>query len=115
MTSIENEARTTAAQADLLAEIDRLRGLVAERDAQLAAQRREMADLGRRVDDLLDRESMHVYDPDMERLATSAAIERVGMPRARRLTGRSTRPCHPEPVEITAPQIERGVWQGFER
>lgn len=132
MTSIEGRAGTDRV-VELQAEIQRLQGLLAERDRQLAAQRRELSELGRRLDDLLDRESMHVYDPDMERLTTRAAIERLGAPRARRqpvvgapeagrtasrcrITGRSSQPrvC-PSAPEITAPQIDRGVWEGFQR
>lgn len=106
------------------AEIARLRAVVAERDRQLA-------ELGRKVDDLLDRESMHVYAPDMERLSTSAAIERHGTPRERRISraaGRRVQPQapkgHPDlkvlagnvtELTITAPHIDRGVWEGFER
>lgn len=133
MTSLEDRAGTDR-PAELETEIERLRGLLAERDRIVAEQRRELSELGRRLDDLLDRESMHVYDPDMERLATRAAIERLGAPRARRLpvvgtpeagrtastrrrsTGRATQPrtC-PSAPEITAPQIDRGVWEGFQR
>lgn len=103
------------------AEIARLRAVVAERDRQLA-------ELGRRVDDLLDRESMHVYAPDMERLSTSAAIERHGTPRERRISRAAGRrvPTEGRPdlkvlagnvteLTITAPHIDRGVWEGFER
>jgi hypothetical protein len=114
-----------AARHDDSAEIARLRAELADRDRQLA-------DLGRRVDDLLDRESMHVYDPNMERLATSAAIDRLGAPResrpgcaaGRRASCDSAKGSRPDlkvlagnvtELTITAPRIERGVWEGFER
>lgn len=112
--------KRAARQGDA-AEIERLRAALAERD-------RQIAELGRCVDDLLDRESMHVYDPDMERLSTSAAIERHGVPRERRISRAAGRrvPTEGRPdlkvlagnvteLTITAPHIERGVWEGFER
>ncbi|WP_280410996.1 hypothetical protein [Nocardia asiatica] len=98
---------------DNSAEVARLRAALADRDRQLA-------ELRRHVDDLLDRESMHVYDPDMERLATAAAIERHGARRACRRPGPVGRPQLKAVVDvaeltITAPHIERGVWEGFSR
>jgi hypothetical protein len=103
-----------------------------KKDAEIARLRAELATMGRKVDDLLDRETMHVYDPDMERLATSAAIERHGTPRERRVscaagrrvpaeTSKGSRPelkvlaGNVTELELTAPHIERGVWDGFER
>ncbi|MFE3254263.1 hypothetical protein ACFXPS_05590 [Nocardia sp. NPDC059091] len=49
--------------------------------AELEQLRRENAELKRLTDDVLDRESMHVYDADMERLTTAAEMERRGTPR----------------------------------
>jgi hypothetical protein len=94
-----------AQPAELVAEIQRLRALVADRDRQLAEKTRELSVMGRRVDDLLDRESMHIYAPDMECLTTAAALERHGKPRAQ----------HIDRLEVTAPRIERGAWEGFDR
>ncbi|MFE3060377.1 hypothetical protein [Nocardia sp. NPDC059239] len=54
-------------------------GLTAE-VARLQAELRSMQVL---VDEVLDRESMHVYAPDMECLTTAAVMERLGTPRAR--------------------------------
>ncbi|MBO0853602.1 MAG: hypothetical protein J2P18_07525 [Nocardia sp.] len=71
----------------LAAEVDRLRAQVAARDERIAALTAEMAAMGRRVDDLLDRESMHAYDADMERLATPAAIDRIATRRAPHANG----------------------------
>jgi hypothetical protein len=74
-------------------EVVRLRAALADRDRQLA-------ELARRVDDLLDRESMHVYDPDMERLTTAAAIERQGARREQRRSGRG--PVARAELKVTA-------------
>lgn len=101
---------------DQAAEIVRLREVLAERDRQLS-------EMGRQLDDLLDRESMHVYDPDMERLATRAAIERQGAARVRRSPAQACPAGRPElrvlsnvsELTITAPRIEQGAWMGFDR
>ncbi|WP_157124798.1 hypothetical protein [Nocardia pseudovaccinii] len=83
-------------------EVTRLRAALADRDRQLA-------ELGRRLDDALDRESMHVNAPDMERLATSAAIERYGARRACRRPGPAGRPqlkaLAATVLTVTAPHI----------
>ncbi|MBF6209279.1 hypothetical protein IU483_35310 [Streptomyces gardneri] len=94
-------------------EVARLRAALADRDRQLA-------ELGRRLDDALDRESMHVNAPDMERLTMSAEIERYGARRACRRPGSAGRPqlkavADVAELTITAPHIERGVWEGFSR
>ncbi|MGW4719381.1 hypothetical protein [Nocardia sp. NPDC004260] len=59
--------------------------LVASLTAEVKRLRGELYDMQRRVDDLLDRESMIAGAACMEQLATAAAIARVGAPRARRL------------------------------
>ncbi|MFE3227640.1 hypothetical protein [Nocardia sp. NPDC059228] len=51
--------------------------------AELEQLRRENAELKRLTDDVLDRESMHVYDADMERLTTAAEMDRRATPRER--------------------------------
>ncbi|MFD3464737.1 hypothetical protein ACFWVM_33985 [Nocardia fluminea] len=101
---------------DQAAEVARLRAVLAERE-------RELREMGRQLDDLLDRESMHVYDPDMERLATAAAIERQGAARVRRSPAQPCPAGRPElrvlsnvsELTITAPRIDQGVWTGFDR
>ncbi|MBF6150282.1 hypothetical protein [Nocardia nova] len=107
--------RAARQEESAAAEIARLRAALADRDRQLA-------EMGRRVDDLLDRESMHVYDPDMERLTTAKAIERQGAARVRRTAcGSVKRPQltavqgNVTELEVTAPRIEHGVWEGFSR
>ncbi|MGW5228663.1 hypothetical protein ACWEP5_27460 [Nocardia niigatensis] len=65
----------------LTAELERLRG----EHAELEQLRRENAELKRLTDDVLDRESMHVYDAGMECLTTAAELERRGTPRATHL------------------------------
>jgi hypothetical protein len=95
-------------------EVARLRAALADRDRQLAELRRQL-------DDALDRESMHVNAPDMERLTASAEIERYGARRACRRPGSAGRPQlkalagNVAELTITAPHIERGVWEGFSR
>ena len=113
---IWNRNNTAVKTGDQAAEIARLREVLAERD-------RELSEMGRQLDDLLDRESMHVYDPDMERLATAAAIERQGAARVRRSPAQACPAGRPElrvlsnlsELTITAPRIDQGVWTGFER
>ncbi|WP_328410966.1 hypothetical protein [Nocardia sp. NBC_00403] len=99
-------------RADLVAEIERLRAVIADRDRRIAGLSGELASMGRVVDDLLDRESMHVYDPDLERLATPAVMQRLGAPRAR----------HIELPELSGPATMPGLdtamgggWEGFDR
>lgn len=59
----------------------------AERVIALTAEveylRREMHSMQVLVDEVLDRESMHVYDPGLECLTTAAAMARHAAPRAR--------------------------------
>ncbi|MEV4241318.1 hypothetical protein AB0J47_39865 [Nocardia sp. NPDC049737] len=103
-----------------------------KKDLEIARLRAELTAMSRQVDDLLDRESMHVYDPDMERLATAPAIERYGAQRARHGSAASPRrtatpttgPKRPDlkvlagnvtELTITAPRIDHGVWEGFTR
>lgn len=99
------------------AEVARLRKALADRD-------RELATLRRQLDDALDRESLHVNAPDMERLTPAAAIERVGRPRAcHAAPARATAEQRPKlqvinnvsELTITAPRIDHGVWEGFDR
>lgn len=114
MTSTEHEIRperVAASPAELIAEVTRLRAQLAERDRRIEALTDEMHTMQRTADDLLDRESMHCYAPDMERLATPAAMDRLG---ARRAEHPPVLSVVPE-LEITAPRIELGVWQGFQR
>lgn len=95
-------------------ELARLRAALADRD-------RKLAELRRNLDDALDRESMHVNAPDMERLTSAAEIERYGAPRACHRPGPAARPQlkalvgNVTELTITAPYIERGVWAGFSR
>ncbi len=113
---IWNRSSAAEQRADQAAEITRLREALADRDRQLA-------EMGRHLDDLLDRESMHVYDPDMERLTTAAAIERQGAARVRRSPAQACPAGRPDlkvianvsELTITAPRIDRGVWEGFDR
>ncbi|MBF6138246.1 hypothetical protein IU501_35325 [Nocardia otitidiscaviarum] len=58
---------------------------VAALTAEVERLRAELHGMQLLVDNLLDRESMHVYDADMERLTTAASLERLGTPRARHL------------------------------
>ncbi|MCP9625245.1 hypothetical protein NMK54_34430 [Nocardia otitidiscaviarum] len=74
--------------------LDLTTDLVAVLTAEVKRLREELHGMQRLVDDLLDRESMHVYDADMERLTTAAALERLGAPRARHLPA-------PVAVEVT--------------
>jgi hypothetical protein len=69
--------------AALAAEVAQLREQLAEKDREIVELNGELRTMQRSVDDLLDRESMHVYDPDMERLATPAALDRLGTPKPR--------------------------------
>ncbi|MGY1969746.1 hypothetical protein ACW9HH_36485 [Nocardia gipuzkoensis] len=96
-----------ADRVELVAEIERLR-------AELADRTRELAVMGRHMDDLLDRESMHVYAPDMERLTAVAVLDRFDRPRAQHADG-GLQVTAPGRLKITAPRIERGIWQGFDR
>ncbi|MEU5410481.1 hypothetical protein [Nocardia asteroides] len=114
---IWNRSSSAAVKSDAqAAEIARLREALAKKDQELAA-------LGRQLDDLLDRESMHVYDPDMERLTTAAAIERQGAARVRRSPAQACPAGHPDlkaianvsELTITAPRIDQGEWIGFGR
>lgn len=52
------------------------------KDAEIARLRAELATLRLQVDDLLDRESMHVYDSNMEQLTTAALVDLYGAGRA---------------------------------
>ncbi|WP_280379816.1 hypothetical protein [Nocardia wallacei] len=93
--------------AQLTAEVERLRRQVGERDRRIAELTDELGGMQRRVDDLLDRESMHVYDPDMERLTTAASLERLGAARARHA------PVSPSlELDSTAAGLR---WGGFDR
>ncbi|WP_063057280.1 hypothetical protein [Nocardia salmonicida] len=113
---IWNRNSAAVKSGDQAAEIARLREALAQKDQELSV-------LGRQLDDLLDRESMHVYDPDMERLATIAAIERQGAARVRRSPAQACPAARPElrvlsnisELTITAPRIDQGVWMGFDR
>ncbi|WP_331757718.1 hypothetical protein [Nocardia sp. NBC_01388] len=62
---------TTSREAALLGEVARLRA--------------ELHQLHVAVDDLLDRESMYAGAPCMERLTTSASMDRLGAARARHI------------------------------
>ncbi|WP_306362504.1 hypothetical protein [Nocardia sp. CC227C] len=123
--------------ADLTAEIQRLRDALAERDRAIGELTEELRTTRLGLDDLLDRESMHVYDPDMERLTTAAEIDRRGAPRAQhnsagparslaRLMTRAFPPPPPRtlpaPAAPQTPEIEDtgawlpGIeWEGFDR
>jgi hypothetical protein len=80
----ESAADLSAAQvAQLTGEAARLRGELAARDRRIAELDGVLQDMQRRTDDLLDRESMHVFDADMERLTTAAGIDRLGTAHAR--------------------------------
>ncbi|MFE3028711.1 hypothetical protein [Nocardia tengchongensis] len=111
--------------AALTSEVTQLR-------AELTAKNREMTTMGRLVDDVLDRESMHVYDPDMERLTTAAEMERRGLPRVQhgQVPTAGPRWSFPTPPTRTLPapdrprttELERtgawtpGIeWDGFDR
>ncbi|MFI7191558.1 hypothetical protein ACIBQ0_17630 [Nocardia nova] len=120
MTSIDTRPVST----DPVAEAARLRDELADRDRQIAALKAEMAAMQRRVDDVLDRESMHVYDADMERLATPAALERLGTARASHVAADRGTATHPRGRTWSRPipQAERtqagGLsmeWEGFSR
>ncbi|WP_280232290.1 hypothetical protein [Nocardia cyriacigeorgica] len=99
------------------AEVARLRKALADRD-------RELSDLRRQLDDALDRESLHVNAPTMERLTPAASIDRIGRPRACHAAPTRT-PAGEKPqlrvinnvseLTITAPRIDHGVWEGFDR
>ncbi|MEU6579568.1 hypothetical protein [Nocardia sp. NPDC046763] len=99
--------------AALTSEVDRLR-------EALAAKNREMATMGRLVEGLLDRESMHVYDADMERLTTASAIDRHGAPRAQH---GHPKPQHTLPAPARPDAFDMEVtgawsvpeWSGFDR
>ena len=119
MTSID-----TRTSQDLAAEVERLRGELAARDEQIARLKAEFQALQRGVDDLLDRESMHSYDADMERLATPAALERLGSSRASHddpERGTATHPgdrswSRPIPqAERTQARVCHTGWEGFAR
>jgi hypothetical protein len=73
--------------AQLTGEVAWLRGELAARDRRIAELDGALHNMQRRMDDLLDRESMHVYDADMERLTTAAGIDRLGTARARHAVG----------------------------
>lgn len=113
---IWNRGNAAVKSAEQAAEITRLREALAKKDQELAA-------MGRQLDDLLDRESMHVYDPDMERLTTAAAIERQGAARVRRSPAQACPAGRPDlkvvasvsELTITAPRIDQGAWMGFDR
>lgn len=53
---------------------------VAHLHAALVARDAEIAALTRRLDDFLDRESMHALDAGRERLTTAAVLDRFGLP-----------------------------------
>jgi hypothetical protein len=72
--------------AQLMAELQRLRGELAKRDQRIVELSGVLRHMQRATDDLLDRESMHVYDADMERLTTAASMDRAGAARARHIT-----------------------------
>lgn len=113
---IWNRSNAAVKPGDQAAEIARLREALADRD-------RQIAEMGRQIDDLLDRESMHINTPDMERLTTAAAIERQGAARVRRSPAQACPAGRPDlkvianvsELTITAPRIDRGVWEGFDR
>ncbi|MEV6073411.1 hypothetical protein AB0L82_43275 [Nocardia sp. NPDC052001] len=116
------DVRAGGPAADLTAaRFEAMAAEVAQLRAALAAKDREMTEMTRRVDDLLDRESMHVYDPDMERLTTAAAMDRKASPPAR---SAAHSPLHtlPAPERPNVADQERtgawvpGIeWDGFGR
>lgn len=80
------DVRPAGPAADLSA--DRTAALVAEVQRlteALAAKDQELTVMARLLDDALDRESMHVFAPDLECLTTAAELERRGTPRATHL------------------------------
>ncbi|WP_280254952.1 hypothetical protein [Nocardia wallacei] len=101
------DVHPAAAVAQLAAEVERLRRQLSERDQRIAELTSELGGMQRRVDDLLDRETMHAYDPDMERLTTAAALDRLGSARAQHTPGSPALE-----LDCTAASLR---WEGFDR
>ncbi|MFE3028344.1 hypothetical protein [Nocardia tengchongensis] len=84
-------------KAVLEAENERLRRILAERDARVA-------ELSTALDDALDREQLHSLSAPHERLTPAAVIDRVGQGRAH----------HPTPVDresrAVTPQVSVRPW-----
>ncbi|MGW4125769.1 hypothetical protein [Nocardia sp. NPDC004711] len=125
------DVRPAGPAADLSA--DRTGALVAEVQRlteALAAKDQELTVMARLLDDALDRESMHVYAPDLECLTTAAELERRGTPRATHLavagqTGpgksglmrRAMAQAFGQQHTLPAPAVEAPdmEWGGFDR
>ncbi|MFE3986557.1 hypothetical protein ACFXPR_18925 [Nocardia tengchongensis] len=73
-----NWAALFGSKAVLEAENQRLRRVLADRDARVA-------ELSTALDDVLDREQMHALSAPHEQLTSAAWIDRVGQARARHL------------------------------